>query len=341
MAQTDGRSLQQIRQETEQTRAELVHTVEQLRNSVVETSGDIRARIRPATVKNEMMNYARSRGEQWLDDLKSAAQENPLQAVAIGGGLAYPLFRLLRTVPVPILMIGAGLYLAGPKSGKAGQVSSMADDLSEKVRQQAEVMGDRLSEAKERAGARGAELKDKATQQAGNVAETVKGLADQASDAGQRYAEAAKEVAQDAVQALKGAASDVKVRATKSFTETLEQNPLAIAGIGLLIGGMIASALPRTELEDGLLGEAGRSIKRRAQSAASRGFDAAKDVADEAARSAYGQAEEEGLDPDGVRESMRDVGERVRHVAETAVTTAFEPPEENSQSNDQGASSHG
>jgi hypothetical protein len=29
---------------------------------------------------------------------------------------------------------------------------------------------------------------------------------------------------------------------------------------------------------------------------------------------------------------VRDVGERVRHVAEAAVTTAFEPPEQNEQS---------
>jgi len=29
---------------------------------------------------------------------------------------------------------------------------------------------------------------------------------------------------------------------------------------------------------------------------------------------------------------VREVGERVRHVAEAAVTTAFEPPEESEQS---------
>lgn len=340
MAQSD-RSLQQIRQETEQTRSELINTVQQLRNTVVDTSRDIRERVRPAAIKSEMTNYVRSRSEQWLDELKNAARENPLQAVAIGGGLAYPLFRLVRAIPVPLLMIGAGLYLAGSKGGNAEHVSSIADDLSEGVRQQTEAMGDQLSEAKARVGARGAELKDRVTQQAGNVAEAVKGFADQAAIAGQRYAEAAKGATEGAVQSVKGAASDLKGRATKSFGETLEQNPLVIAGIGLLIGGVIAGALPRTEMEGDLLRDTAEAIKQRARSAASRGLDAAKDAADEAARRAHQQAQEEGLHPDGMRESIRDVGERVRHVAETAVTTAFEPPEENNQSNDQGASSHG
>jgi len=40
-------------------------------------------------------------------------------------------------------------------------------------------------------------------------------------------------------------------RAGKSFIETIEQNPLVVAGVGLLVGGLIASALPRSDIEDG------------------------------------------------------------------------------------------
>jgi hypothetical protein len=47
MHHTDTRSLQQIKRETEQTRAGLTDTVEQLKTSVAETASDIRHRISP------------------------------------------------------------------------------------------------------------------------------------------------------------------------------------------------------------------------------------------------------------------------------------------------------
>jgi hypothetical protein len=330
MAQSGERSLQQIRQETEQTRAELTQTMEQLRHRVVETSGNIRERVRPASIKREMTKYVRSQGEQWLD----AARENPLKAVAIGGALAYPVLRLVRAVPLPILMIGAGFYLAGSRGGKTltEHVSSTADELSEGIRQRVEGMSGQAS---------GEEPGGGVAQGVAQVTDSVKRFANQAASTGQRYAEAAKGVSGDAVRSVKDTAADLKGRANKSFVDTLEQNPLAVVGVGLLIGGLIAGVLPRTDLEDELLGESSRSVKRRAQSAASRGFDAAKDAASEGARRAYQQAEEEGLDPDGLRDTMGDVGERVRRVAEAAVTTAFEPPDENDESHQQGARSDG
>lgn len=325
MAQGDARSLQQIKEETERTRAELTHTVEQLRDSVTETSRDIRERMKPAAIRSEMSNYVRTRGERWLDDLKVAVQEHPLQAVAIGGGLAYPLSRLVRAIPMPILMIGAGLYLARSGNEKAltDQVSAAADGLRQRVTEQV------------------ANMQDGAAQKTGSATETVQDAAAQATAAGQRSVEAAKDTAQGAIQSAKATASDLRDRATKTFADTLEQNPLVVAGVGLLIGGVIAGALPRTDLEDELLGESSQSIKRRAWSAASQGIDTATDAAGDAARRASGQAKEEGIDPEGMRDKMRDVGERVRHVAEAAVTTAFEPPEENGQSDNQGASNHG
>jgi hypothetical protein len=51
MADADTRSLQQIKRETEQTRAGLSNTVEQLKSSVAETASDIRHRISPDAIK--------------------------------------------------------------------------------------------------------------------------------------------------------------------------------------------------------------------------------------------------------------------------------------------------
>jgi hypothetical protein len=84
MSQTDARSLQQIKRETEQTRAGLTDTVEQLRTSVAETASDIRQRISPGAIKAEVSDYIKSRGERLMNDVSAAARKNPIQAVAVG-----------------------------------------------------------------------------------------------------------------------------------------------------------------------------------------------------------------------------------------------------------------
>jgi hypothetical protein len=62
MSHTDTRSLQQIKRETEQTRAGLTSTVEQLKTSVADTASDIRERVRPEAIRAEVSGYIRSRG---------------------------------------------------------------------------------------------------------------------------------------------------------------------------------------------------------------------------------------------------------------------------------------
>ena len=119
MSQSDERSLHEIRRETEQTRAALTTTVEELRGTVSDTATDIKNRLRPDAIKAEVSGYIRSRGEQLLHDLTEMARRNPMQAVAIGASVAYPALRLARAIPLPVLMIGAGLFLTGSKTGSS------------------------------------------------------------------------------------------------------------------------------------------------------------------------------------------------------------------------------
>ena len=116
MPQTDTQSLQQIKRQTEQTRAGLTDTVEQLRTSVVETASDIRQRISPDAIKAEVSDYIKSRGERLMNDVTAAARRNPMQAVAVGASVAYPLLRLARTIPLPVLQGRAGRHAEGIRS---------------------------------------------------------------------------------------------------------------------------------------------------------------------------------------------------------------------------------
>src|SRR6476620_8667496 len=148
MADADTRSLQQIKRETEQSRAGLTNTVEQLKSSVAETASDVRHRISPDVIKAEVSNYIRSRGEQLMNDVTSAARRNPMQAVAVGASIAYPLLRIARAVPLPVLMVGAGLFFAGSRTGQAAtqKASDMAADLSEEMVRRAHDLSDQVQD---------------------------------------------------------------------------------------------------------------------------------------------------------------------------------------------------
>ena len=394
MPPTDTRSLQQIKRDTEQTRAGLSDTVEQLKTSVAETASDIRQRISPEAIKAEVSGYIKSRGEQLLNDVTAAARRNPMQAVAVGASMAYPLLRLARAIPVPVLMVGAGLFFAGSKSGQAATqtASDVVGDVSGQVVRQARELGDRVQETAEAASTYAADQVDRVSaavsggadqvRRAGEatgaaVASSSQRIRDSAASAGAVLSDrahslkddglriigsaagAAQEMASgataatrnaassvagtgmEAVRTMKDKASDVSERTGKTIFQTIEQNPLLVASVGLLVGGLIASALPRSEFEDDLVGDASTTAKRQVQASASKGFDAVKgavgEIYDETAR----QAEAEGLTTDGLGNATQDITQRVRRVAEAAVTTAFEPSKPDHQTNAHGENDHG
>src|SRR4051794_791051 len=200
MTQSDTRSLQEIRRDTERTRAGLTNTVEELRTSVTETANDIRERIRPEAIKAEVSDYIRSRGEQLMDDITAAARKNPLQAVAVATTLGYPLLRMVRAIPVPILMVGAGLFLAGSKTAKAAtqQASDFAVDMSGEAMRRGQQLRDEMGE-------RASAAKSYATEQLDRLSGAVSSGTDRlgrgASDAGRTLSSGADQ--------FQGAASSV------------------------------------------------------------------------------------------------------------------------------------
>jgi hypothetical protein len=426
MPQPDTRSLQQIKRETEQTRAGLTDTVEQLKTSVADTASEIRQRISPESIKAEVSGYIKSRGEQLVNDVTAAARKNPMQAVAVGASLAYPLFRLARSIPAPVLMLGAGLFLAGSKTGQGAtqKASNMASDLSEDLLQRAQEVRDQVGDSAtaatnyasaqfdrasaavsavtgkvgltaDRAGGavaadstsqdraatpggtvtgrvtgitnesagmaasaatavrdaaaslgdsvagKASDVKEQVVRMASSTGDTVKDFASGAVSAGRNTANTTVDAGRDAAKAARETASDLTDRAGKTIFQTIEQNPLVVAGVGLLIGGLIASALPRSDIEDDLVGSASNVVKRKADDAASQGINAARETAGQVYNEATRLAEAEGLSPKGIAEAAQNIGQRVRRVAEAAVTTAFEPDQENPQPRTRGATDHG
>jgi hypothetical protein len=374
MTQTSSPSLRDLKRETEETRAGLTNTVDQLKTTVSQTADDLRQRVSPEAIKAEVSNYVRNRGERLMEDITSAARRNPMQAVAVGASLAYPLLRFARAIPLPILMVGAGLFFAGTKAGQSvtQKASDLASDLSDEVQRRSHDLSDQVTTSIDTAKstvtdmadrARGAveagvdQMRDATSQLAGQsnkmhtqaasigdsvssrtqeAKDKVAGLVDGAtgvtkewlSDASTSVRNAASSganAAMDVAQGVRQRTIDASDRAGKTVFQTIEQNPLLVAGVGLLIGGLIASALPRSEIEDGLVGEASSAAKKRAQEAASKGFEAAKGAAGEVLENVARTAGAEGFTADALGDGISEIGQRVKRVAEAAVTTAFDP----------------
>ena len=88
--QAEGTALSALEREAEHTRADLIHTVDELHS-----------RVSPQAIKEEVKAYARETGSDLIQRLERRALDNPLQMIAIAAGLAYPAWRLLINIPAP------------------------------------------------------------------------------------------------------------------------------------------------------------------------------------------------------------------------------------------------
>src|SRR3569833_383468 len=105
------RSVEELRRESERNRAELAATVARLKEQISDTAEDIRHKVSPQHIKSEVSDYVSHKTQSWVDGLKQQMMDNPMRAVATGAAVGIPLLRIARGVPLPLLMIGAGLAL--------------------------------------------------------------------------------------------------------------------------------------------------------------------------------------------------------------------------------------
>jgi hypothetical protein len=310
MTQSDTRSLTEIRRETEQTRAALSTTVDELRGTVSDRAADIKSRLQPEALKAEVSSYIKSRGERLLQDMTEAARRNPMQAVAVGASVAYPAIKIARAIPLPILMIGAGLFLAGSKTGQelTQKASDMASDAAEEASRRVDDIRTKAADISDQTMQAMSDMRDRAGETIGRAGEALSGMARQASDQTNAIATDASQIAGHSADTIQAAASQVtgamrgaQTRVSESGRElfaaarehlseagdnlsevgqkaadtvrgSIQKNPMLIAGLGLLVGGLIASVLPKSETESNLVGEASNKVKRKAREAAAAGF---------------------------------------------------------------------
>jgi hypothetical protein len=379
MDRANEKSLNDLKREAERTRAQLTETVDQLRSRVSDGLTDFRERTSPDAMKAEIGGYFRTRADALMD----RAREHPLQTAAIGIGVGYPLLKIARSIPAPVLMVGAGLYLLGTSSGQklsetvSKKVSAAAEGVSDSFSAGVDVANRKVHDAQDLAASSLAAAQDtiasgvgSATQKAAAFSSSLNQLKDGAASLAGSASDGASGLKQRAVDALgvtsdalgasvaktrsivrdragdaaefgtntglklrdQGVETSLKLRdqavetshkVSSGMSDVIQRNPLLFGGLGLTVGMLIASALPKSDIEKDIMGGASADIRKRANGLASKPFETVKGLASEAIADIADRASQEGLMPSNLNAATEDLGRRVRTVAESATEAAF------------------
>lgn len=365
MSDSNGhnRSLSELERDAERTRAELMMTVDALRQ-----------RVSPGALKEDAKDYIRHTGEGILGGIQQRARENPLQAVAIAAGLAFPIWRMATSIPVPLMLIGAGLALGRASSTTPGEtygselyqqardkaeetagavrtglhdakdalqqkLSSVAETVSTTAGQVSDQVSARLSSAREQAGS----ALDTASAAAGSLAARAAALPGQVYGSGaetaqggmQRMQSGAEQVrdttlrsAEQARDAAARGAADMRARGERlqhDLLATMERNPVLVGLLGLAAGAVVAAAFPSTRVENRMFGETSDAMKTRAQELASEGAQFARTTAGDLYDQALEEARAQGLSPDALRDAVRELADRAKTTAQNATGRTAQP----------------
>ena len=311
-------SVGSLRAEAEFNRSRLTGTVEQLRTQVEDTATDLKERLSPETLKTEMTQYVRDSRDQLWHTLERKARDNPLQAVAVGAALAYPALKLMRAMPAPLLLVGAGLLLSRT-TGNGGSASDATDALRNHAQGALDTVGATLERATDNARRTVHDAQDYARQGAESVVDRATATASSIKDRVTDATDDATSAIRDTAGRVMGQAEDLVQQTRETVSDTWDKNPLLIAAIGLGIGAFIAAAFPSTKAEETMFGDASDALRRQAEGVAAKGVEAAKSAVEGVAAAASGQ----GLSVDGLNQLGESLTGKVRAVAERGVEAAL------------------
>jgi ElaB/YqjD/DUF883 family membrane-anchored ribosome-binding protein len=284
----NGSSLADLERQAESTRAELAQTVDELQN-----------RVTPDALKRDAKDYARQTGQQFLETIEAKARENPLAAVAVAAGLTLPLWRLVSSIPAPVLLVGAGLAMSrrsspGGYAGTQGYQSNSGPSLKDSVSDMANAVGEKATNVIEDTQYKADVLGSRVT---GAVADTAESAREMASDAINTVTEAGTEIKRQAAERLD--------RTQAGLVDAVERHPLLVGGLAFAVGGLIAASLPATRTEHRMMGSASAAVKGRAKNIADEGVEAFQNAAGEVYQDVASQAKQKGLTPDVARSAVR------------------------------------
>ncbi|MFO7653372.1 MAG: DUF3618 domain-containing protein [Candidatus Krumholzibacteriia bacterium] len=239
----------------------------------------------------------------------------------VGRGGAGAVGDVVREHPVPLAMVGAGLaWLAIEKATDSGRDTGIEDDAANRRGAYGwEPEGSRSDRAtgkaeavKDKAGAAIGAAKDRV----GSAVDAVKDKASHAGDAASDQAGGVKDSARSAAHRIGDEASHRGRQVKRGFWSALEEQPLAMGAVAFGLGLASGLSVPGSRWEDRAMGSAAEGVKETAKSAAQDLGESARRVANDTVEAAKQEADRQGV-AGNLKESAQSVAQEAKQTART------------------------
>jgi hypothetical protein len=296
-----------MNQSSEKSSIDIQREIDADRQRIEDRIGAIQERMSPGQLVDEVLAYAKgSGGGEYVSNLGTALKDNPLPVALIGVSLAWLMAKQGATLSptrtavetplenYPLYAAHGGVRRVGPPEDVGGaKYSHFIDDAGERFRALTDELGNRAGNFVDSSGrayrgfadATGKQISN-ITDEAGAVLEATTGWASeswkQVKDAAGNVAQQASDAAGSVSQSASSASSILTDKTTRLNTAILahfRDQPLVGGALAFAVGAAIGAALPLTDKEDEVLGDAADSIKADLASKATEIVDEGKDLA--------------------------------------------------------------
>jgi hypothetical protein len=280
-------NVEQLEQETEQTRKQLSDTLDELRASM--TPGRLIDQISERLSDGAPAEFTRN--------LKDQVVGNPLPVAVIGASLAW-------------LMLGPRTGSRATAGAGARRTANLGADGSAAGPGFADGVASTINRAKDAA-------KDAANQVGGSMRDAAGSMSQSAQQAAGGFRETAGSMADAASRTVSSISESTKLaghqtlKTGSTLLDFCREQPLFLAGLGIAVGVLMGGLVPTTETEDRIMGDASDKMKEQAQDLASQYVDGSQ-TGERAADATQGEAAKPtGEKPTGEKDPSSADGTRV------------------------------
>lgn len=276
--------------------AQLEREVEEQRQKIESRIGEIRERLSPGQIVDELLSHAGNGGQDFAANLGKTVSNNPLPATLLGISLVWLMSgqgpklsagadpARPRAQEYPYATVSGGMRRIGHAADAAGDwYSEWEDGAGKRYKAKSNELGHRASEFIDDAGRKFGGFIDEAghrvrdfQDEAGNRFDEAAGWASHPfHDLQHGVSQAVDQVANQA-QHLGGAARHQVDRTTRMAMDMFRDQPLVAGALAFAAGAAIGAALPHTEQEDHAIGTVADKVKRQASDAALEAYEEGK-----------------------------------------------------------------
>ncbi|MGA6927648.1 MAG: hypothetical protein WBY88_18305 [Desulfosarcina sp.] len=324
--QTGRPSMDVLQAEIEETREETIQTINELerRLSYDRIKAKVKDKAHDATIGriNNMAKKTGKTSKRWGRNLMETVKDNPLPSLMVGGGISWLIASgasgqdddddseyvdavdrresryverrqtdgVDQTGTYGMGFIDRRRVVSPGTEGFEASDSNRADEIKSEARH-------RMGEARHKAAEVGDQVREKTARAGEQVKQTAQHIGSQAADYGHQ---AKRQVVRKGRKAKDG------------FSQFLDSNPLAVAGIVMAAGAVVGAAFPTSRYEDRKLGPARDKAIDRAREAGREQLHKVEAVAKETVEAAKEEADRQGLID---REKAEKVEQKAKEMA--------------------------